>query len=215
MIMGVNPRTVFFLGFIAAALPSVWFIATSYFAVTDTVEYIHDNRSQETLTYLKALVDNQRDVSEIEIIVRAHLEYDTLNNRQGRSNSALASRTWLRFMSSGFGSIVIFIGAVYVLARIETKIPTNIDAEGVKTNLKVSLRSTSPGIVMVLIGGFLMITPNFAKQNIRTHDVGTYLGFFLDEEKIEVHDRVSPAVNERLEALRQTGSTTRPRSIRQ
>ena len=200
--MGVNPRTVFFLGFIAAALPSVWFIATSYFAVVDTVEYIHSNRSQETLTYLKALIDNQSDVAEIETVVRAHLEYDTLNNRQGRSNSALASRTWLRFMSSGFGSIVIFIGAVYVLARIETRVPTNLGAEGAESSLKLSLRSTSPGIVMVFIGGLLMITPNFAKQNIRTDDVGTYLGLFVGEEKAEVHDQVLPSVNRRLDALR-------------
>lgn len=202
MIMGVKPKIVFFLGFIAAAIPSIWFIATSYFSVLNTVEYMHDNRSQETLTYLKAIIDNNDDVEKIELIVRAHLEYDTLNNRQGRSNAALASRTWLRFMSSGFGSIIIFVGAIYVLSRIETRNPTDATGGETRVGFNVSIKSTSPGLVMVLIGGLLMITPNFAKQIIRTDDIGTYLSLPLGETNVEVHDRVSPAVKKRLEALR-------------
>ena len=88
MIMGIKPKVVFFLGFAAVALPSVGFILTSYFTLEQTVALIHDNRSRETVTYLRSLGTEQNDASVLREMIRAYLDYDTLNNRQGSQFSA-------------------------------------------------------------------------------------------------------------------------------
>ncbi len=196
MIMGIRPKVIFFLGFAAAALPSVGFLLASYLTLEQTVELIHANQSRATLNYLRGLSTQPNNADTLRETIRAYLDYDTLSNRQGRANSALASRTWLRFMSMGFGAMLAFVGAVFVLAKIETKVDNTLGAQEPRIGVAISVRSTSPGIVMVLIGALLIAAPLFARQNITTWDSAPSAHSQQDQQ--QVHDRVPPEVAERL-----------------
>ena len=202
MIMGIKPKVIFFMGFVAVALPSVGFILASYFTLERTVALIHANHSHETLTFLRSLDIEQNDTNVLRETIRAYLDYDTLNNRQGRANSALASRTWLRFISSGFGGVLIFMGAVFVLARIETRLDSSLGAEEKMAGIAISIRSTSPGIFMILIGAVLMAVPLFAKQTIWTFDNDPHTTPATSQLQ-QVHDRVTPENEERLRNIRE------------
>lgn len=197
MIMGLKPKVIFFLGFAAVALPSVGFLLASYFTLEQTVDLIHANQSRETLNYLRNLSTEPNNADTLRETIRAYLDYDTLNNRQGRANSALASRTWLRFMSMGFGAVLAFAGAVFVLAKIETKVNSTLGAEEQRIGMGISVRSTSPGVIMVLFGALLIAAPLFAKQDITTWDSAPPTSSQQDQYQ-QVHDRVPPEVAERL-----------------
>ena len=173
MIMGVPSRVVFWLLFAVTIIPSGWFIGSSYFGLQDILQKLN-SPSNSTKTYLNELAPDQNDNAVIvREIIRAHLEIDVVQNRQARSNSFIATRTWLRFMSSAFGSILIFIGAVFLFSKVDTATATHISAKG--ENAGFSLKSTSPGIIMVFVGAILMISPNFATQEIETIDAPLYV----------------------------------------
>ena len=74
----------------------------------------------------------------------------------------------MRFMSSGFGGILIFIGAIFLLSRIETSSESTVSGKGGSAGF--STKSSSPGVVMVVVGALLMISPNFATQKIKVED---------------------------------------------
>ena len=84
MIMGLKPKIIFFLGFAAVAFPSVGFLLASYFTLEQTVDLIHANQSRETLNYLRSLNTEPNNADALRETISAYLNYDTLNNRQGR-----------------------------------------------------------------------------------------------------------------------------------
>ena len=171
-IMGVRAPVVFWAVFVSAVIPSAWFIGMSYLGLKDILLHLHSSYSETTLPYLTRHAESN-DPSVVHDIVRAHLDFDTLSNRQARANSLLSTRTWLRFMSSGFGSILIFVGAIFLLSRIESSSNTVLSAGNQGAWLK--LASSSPGILMVAIGAFLMVSPNFSGQVIDTRDPSPFL----------------------------------------
>ena len=166
-IMGIRSSVIFWAVFVSVVLPSAWFIYISYSGLNEIISSLNSAYSKTTIPYL-AQHSEQRDTIIIHDIVRAHIDFDTLSNRQARANSLLATRTWLRFMSSGFGSVLIFVGAVFLLSRIESLSKTAISAQN--ANSIFHLTTSSPGIIMVLIGALLMISPNFSEQTIEVRD---------------------------------------------
>ena len=165
---GFNPRFIFWVVFFISIIPCGWFIGASYVGLQQILSALNEPiaSSDSILTYLSSHAEDPELTPEV---IRAHLEYHTIYNRQSRANSLLSTRTWLRFMSSVFGSVVTFIGAIFVLARIETSSDSTISAKN------ISLRSSSPGILMVGVGAALMISPNFAPQEIETRDGAVYV----------------------------------------
>ena len=165
-------RSVFFVAAVAAFVPSAIFIYMSYGGLNKILTSLDTAQSTTTQNYLSKLSERDNGDALLSEIIVAHLEYDTLRNRQLRGNSLLATRTWLRFMSSVFGSILVFIGAIFLLSKIEFGVPTSI--EGKADIASFSIKSTSPGIIMIAIGAVLMIVPNIAKQDIGVTDGSVY-----------------------------------------
>lgn len=166
-IMGIKQYIVFWiiLGLITAS--AGFFVAVSYIELNDILKGVQAKTSDEFL----GRIDDATEVP-VDTLVRAYLEYDVLTNRQNRSTSAIASRTWLRFMSSLFGAILIFVGSVFVLAKIETSSENNIQGTG--SNGGLALTTSSPGLVLTVVGAILMIVPNITEQSIYTNDTSSY-----------------------------------------
>ena len=172
-VMGIQARHVFWIAFSVAAIPCLAFVALSYIHFQEVSSHIFAEHTQETKAYLSALTKNAGELPTSTHIMRLHLEYDAMWNRQNRTNSALATRTWLRFMTTCFGSILVFIGTIYVLSKIGLSEQT--EAGATAPGVEFSFRSSSPGLVMVLIGAFLMVIPHFASQEIESIDGNIYM----------------------------------------
>lgn len=101
-----------------------------------------------------------------------HLEYLTVQNRYHQGNTSLMSRIWLQYLGFITGMILAIIGAIFILGKLrepETKI--DLDA----SQVKFSILSTSPGLVMVFLGTFIMITTIVVHNEIEIKDAGVYL----------------------------------------
>jgi len=106
------------------------------------------------------------------------LEFDTLEARNDRAAAQLATRTWLRFLTSIFGGILIVFGAAFVLGYV-TAGP--IEGTGGNGTLSISFKTTSPGLVMAALGVFLVSFPLWSTQEITTWDGASYGAFMMTE----------------------------------
>ena len=185
-VMGIQGRHVFWIAFSVVAIPCLAFLVLSYIHFQEVSDHIFAEHTQETKAYLSSLTKNTGELPTSEYIARLHLEYDAMWNRQNRTNSALATRTWLRFMTACFGSIVVFIGAIYVLSKIGLSEQT--EAEAVAPGVEFSFRSSSPGLVMVLLGASLMVIPHFASQEIGSIDGNIYMHWMDAHPLVETAD---------------------------
>ena len=134
-ILGVRQDFIFWAVFIVILTPFSWFMYQSY----QGLNRIIDNLYLDSSSITRAYVDQIAADGPGEILSRTVLEFDTLTNRNARSISFIATRTWLRFMSSAFGGILIFVGAIFILSKIEAG-ETKID--GSSGGVSISVVST-------------------------------------------------------------------------
>lgn len=200
LVMGIPARQVFWIAFSVAALPCLAFVLLSYIHFNEMLTHMLADHTIKTKQYLSLLETNQDHVIYSEDVARLTLEYDATWNRQNRTNSALASRTWLRFMTACFGSILVFIGAIYLLSKIGLSEPTEAgglseptEAGASTSGIEFTFRSSSPGIVLVIVGASLMVFPHFASQDIESNDGNIYMLDRAPQHTKDTHSAKTPA----------------------
>lgn len=159
----------FWLTYSLIALATAVFVVSSFQGMETILDGIASENSDKTATVIRELA--QKEDADPALRVWAALEFDTLENRQDRADSLLATRTWLRFMNAAFGSILIMCGAIFILSRVRVG-NTNIEAEN--GEFRVALASSSPGIFMLVFGAILTTTPLYVSQRIEIDDGFAY-----------------------------------------
>ncbi|MEG3617427.1 hypothetical protein V5T82_03070 [Magnetovibrio sp. PR-2] len=106
------------------------------------------------------------------------LERDLLILREHRINSGLATRTWMQFMTTAFGSIMIVIGCSFVLGRIKTE--SNEGHVDIGT-VSASLVTSSPGLMLAFFGGILICVPHYFFNPITVKDKAAFVGAIVGE----------------------------------
>ena len=81
------------------------------------------------------------------------VENEALNMRNKRAVSALFMRAYVQFLSITAGTILALLGAVFVLARVDSPITK---AEASWKDFKWLVNTASPGILIALIGAGLV-----------------------------------------------------------
>ncbi len=81
------------------------------------------------------------------------LEADLIARRYDASNLAFESRLWTRFMGFVTGMILALIGAAFVLGKLEI---SQGELEAAARGISVAMRTTSPGILLAVLGTVLM-----------------------------------------------------------
>jgi hypothetical protein len=81
------------------------------------------------------------------------LECELINRRYEQANLAFESRLWTRFMGFITGMILALVGAVFVLGKLETD---RSEVEAAAKGVSLAVRSTSPGILLAVLGAVLM-----------------------------------------------------------
>ena len=108
----------------------------------------------------------------------ALLEADALQRRYQQANAALLSRVWTRQMGFMTGMLMALIGAAFILGRIEmgeTRMSAGTEGTDVAGTFNTALATTSPGIVLAVLGTGLMAMTIAIPGRVSTTDTPVYL----------------------------------------
>ncbi len=100
------------------------------------------------------------------------LEADALQRRYQQANATMLARVWTRHLGFSTGMILALVGAAFILGRLREDTTT---AELGGGSLKGSLATSSPGIVLAVLGTGLMALTIWVPFGVETRDVNTYL----------------------------------------
>lgn len=101
------------------------------------------------------------------------LEREALNHRYTQVNATLMLRAWTRHLGFLTGMILALVGAIFILAKLN-EAQTTLSAES--SGVKGTLATSSPGIVLAVLGTVLMVVTLTANFEFSTTDAPVYLG---------------------------------------
>ena len=136
---------------------------------------------------------------------RVALERDIVVYRHQRTSAAHATRTWMRFMSLIFGTMLVVNGSVFILGRVNA---ARTDGKIQWQDITVSVASSSPGIILAALGCVLIAIPNLPNQRIEIDDTSTYvqkeelMRFILDNEILDNSDDALEALKDRAKEVK-------------
>ncbi|MCC6499215.1 MAG: hypothetical protein IT313_02995 [Anaerolineales bacterium] len=113
-----------------------------------------------------------------ELEVRSKMEAYIVSQRYHQASLLLMSGLWIRYLGFMTGMILALVGASFILGKLReprTKI------EGKASNATFSLLTTSPGIILAVLGAILVFATIMDKDAYEVKDSNTYL--FLVEER--------------------------------
>jgi hypothetical protein len=100
------------------------------------------------------------------------LEGDVLKSRYAAVDSLILTRISTVYVIIVSGLIMVVIGSIFILFRINDP-PSQ--ATGEWSALKFQFSSASPGLIMALAGGLLVVTPWLVDQPIRVREGASYV----------------------------------------
>ena len=100
------------------------------------------------------------------------MEQDVVKRRYHQANTAVLARIWTRYLGFVTGMILSLVGAVFILGKLREP-PTKLEAD--TSALKMSLYTSSPGIVLAVLGTVIMSIALAIPFEIETRDKATYV----------------------------------------
>jgi hypothetical protein len=100
-----------------------------------------------------------------------NLERELIARRYDEANLTFTTRLWTRLMGFLTGMILALVGAAFVLGKLETE---RSELGGSAQGLSFTVQSTSPGIVMGVLGTILMAIAIVVPATVTTHDGAIY-----------------------------------------
>lgn len=123
---------------------------------------------------IKAAIAKSSDTADLASTARIALEADALAQRTEHVRGAIALRGVMRFTSIMIGAVVAIVGAVFVLARVTADRNAEIASVAGGGNT-LTLNTSFPGVILVLLGAILIAIPNVIPQRIDWNDANLYL----------------------------------------
>ena len=102
------------------------------------------------------------------------LESYVLERRYHQANVILMTSAWIRYLGFATGMILSLIGASFILGKMQE---ASSRVEGDSPLWRLSLQSSSPGIIMVALGVMLMATTIVGRHEIKVTDRPVYTSF--------------------------------------
>ncbi len=98
-VLGISRKSAFWILLIILVMPSGFFVLMSYLQLGEILNAIENPQPLENRGVSLDDVPSGTDPAIFEVWTRGTLELDTILLRHERSQTLLAARTWLRFMS--------------------------------------------------------------------------------------------------------------------
>jgi hypothetical protein len=160
----------------AIVLAGLFFAAMSIFELRDFYKRVEHQpfTLNESFAAFEAArptaIDN--DPSYLRFKVAALLEANAMERRYRQANSTMLARVWTRQLGFLTGMLLALIGAAFILGRLQEG-ETRIEAEA--QGAKGVLTSSSPGLVLAVLGTVLMGITIWIPFGVETRDLNTYL----------------------------------------
>lgn len=150
--------------------------------VTTLIQYYQlygDIRQQsssvtETLATLeKNLPESERTTIEyLNWRVRVMLEVDALRLRHQHINASQLMRAWTRYTGFLIGMVLTLVGAFFILGRLAESAS---QVSGEALGMKFAVVSSSPGIILAVLGSCLMLVTLYLHTDFTVEDRPVYL----------------------------------------
>lgn len=125
------------------------------------------------LTSIKASADDPATVfSYDQFRTLTALELHVIQRRHHQANLLVMSRTWTRYMGFLTGMILALIGATFVLGKLQEN---ETKTEGSVGVTKFAIQSSSPGLVLAVLGTLLMSITLVSNVSLQGSDQSVYL----------------------------------------
>ena len=103
----------------------------------------------------------------------ARLEGHAIHRRYQQASLVLMSRVWIIYLGFVTGMILSLVGAAFILGKIRE--PTSqFGADS--AFWKLSISSTSPGLILAVMGTVLMVTTMVIRAEVDVKDAALYIG---------------------------------------
>jgi hypothetical protein len=143
--------------------------------LNESIAYTPDARMESTLDAIDSRAARLPEPEAIELLrwkTMVLLEADVVRHRYAQVNATLMMRAWTRHVGFVTGMILSFIGALFILAKLsEAQTALSGEAAGAKATLATS----SPGIVLAVLGTALMLVTLTVDFRYGTSDTPVYL----------------------------------------
>lgn len=156
---------------------SIFFFTASFIQMT----YLHSSMLNYPLLDLSSpteweiaargqTFDEQMRSRDLEIL--ASMEAYVVGRRYHQASVLLMAGLWVRYLGFVTGMILALVGASFVLGKLSEP---ESDLSGKTSLLDFSVKSTSPGIILVFFGVVLMFATILNQDTLQVDDVPVYL----------------------------------------
>lgn len=104
------------------------------------------------------------------------LEQDAMSMRYGQINATLLLRTWTRYTGFLVGMVLALVGAFFILGRLREE---TSQLSGESGGFKFALVTSSPGVILAVLGTILMVVTLVVKFDFEVQDRPVYLPLHL------------------------------------
>jgi hypothetical protein len=117
------------------------------------------------------------------------LEQDTMAMRYQQINATLLLRTWTRYTGFLVGMVLALVGAFFILGRLKEE---TSQLSGESGGFKFALVTSSPGVILAVLGTLLMVVTLVVKFDFEVQDRPVYLPLHLMKEQVRTVDGLPP-----------------------
>jgi hypothetical protein len=156
---------------------------TIFFFVASFVQlfYLQNHMATSTGLDLKALLPVTKpgdlaDKSSLDAVRwtgLVALEQYSIQRRYHQANVLLMARVWTRYLGFVTGMICTLVGAIFILGKLQE--PASA-LSGEAPSWKFSVTTTSPGLMLAVLGTVLMVTTLVVPARIEVEDKATFVG---------------------------------------
>ncbi len=163
-------------------MASLLVLAALFFAVVSVVELrgLYERLEHRPSDLPARLAEYEKSAGEqalrsldyLTLKVRATLEADALQRRYHQASATMLARLWTRQLGFITGMLLALVGAAFILGRLsEPATRLQLETQGAKGALETS----SPGLVLAVLGAALMALTIWVPFEVETRDVNIYL----------------------------------------
>jgi hypothetical protein len=116
--------------------------------------------------------DEKQKLAAAKLQALVDLEAYSLRRHTHQANVLLMARVWTRYLGFVTGMILALVGAAFILGKLQIA-TTDVNAR-VKI-AELSIKSSSPGLILVFLGVLLMLATIVIHHQIETTDTAVYL----------------------------------------
>ena len=163
-------------------MASMLVLAALFFAAVSIVELrsLYERLEHQPLDLAARLAQFERTADPnavlgsdyLKVKVLATGDADALQRRYHQATATMLARLWTRQLGFITGMLLALVGAAFILGRLSES-ATKLEAES--QGFKGALETSSPGIVLVVLGSALMALTIAVPFGVETRDANTYL----------------------------------------